>query len=88
MSASVESNENPHVVSDSPVVTSIANIFGDELNDRGYIQSYVGQHLIEVGAFYRDPIGRSIHHNFSDPHRGFDDASVWIGFEGVPSFGR
>ncbi len=39
MSASVESSENPHVASGSPMVTSIADV-GDELDNRGYIQNY------------------------------------------------
>ena len=44
---------------------------GDELDDKGYIQSYGSQHLTEVVAFYQDYIGRSTHHYFSDPHTRF-----------------
>ena len=67
MSASVVSNEEPCIASSSPVVTSTIDVV-DELDNRGFIQSYDKQRSSEVGDFNHDYIGRSIHHDFSDTH--------------------
>lgn len=48
MSASVESNKEPHVAPGSLVVTSTARVIRDESNERGYIQYYDSQCLTEM----------------------------------------